>query len=475
MAISRRGFLKRSGVLGASLILGGCSHSLENQRAAKGSKPNIIFILADDLGYGDLGCYGQKKIKTPNIDRMAKQGMRFTNHYSGHTICAPSRCCLMTGKHTGHATVRANSSFIDRSLIGIDDKDVTVATLLKKAGYVTGVTGKWGLGEAGTAGVPEKHGFDEWLGFLNQAHAHTYYPEYLYNNGVRVDIPENKNDGRGKYAHDLFTDFSIDFIRENQEKNFFLYLAYTVPHADIDVPEDSLKEYLGKFNEEPYGGGYYRAQENPNAAYAGMISRMDSDVGKINALLKKLNIDDNTLVIFSSDNGAHFIGGNDMHLFECTGPFRGTKQNLYEGGIRTPFIAKWPGIIKGKQVSDHISAFWDFLPTCCDVADIRCPAGLDGISMLPELTDRRQEQQKHKYLYWEFYKPMGGQAVRFGKWKALRCTKDVKYIELYDLEKDPGEKYNIALAHPEAVKKAIKYFDDAHTKCDHWPLAFERK
>ncbi|MFQ5811206.1 MAG: arylsulfatase, partial [Armatimonadota bacterium] len=401
-SVTRRSFLKQSLAVAAA-------PAVVRAQPGPGDKPNLIYILADDLGYGDVGCYGQEKIWTPSLDRMAAEGMRFTQHYSGSTVCAPSRCSLMTGKHTGHTWIRANGR------APIRPEDVTVAEVLKDAGYATGMAGKWGLGHVGATGDPNRKGFDHFFGYVDQGRAHFYYTEYLWRNGEKVVLAGNEGGKRGTYSHDLIAAEGLEFIRKNRDESFFLYLPYTIPHAEVIVPEDSLAEYRGKFPEKPFEGGHYCAQETPNAARAGMITRMDRDIGRVFALLKELGLDEDTLVMFSSDNGPCAAGGQDYQFFESQGPLRGIKRDLYEGGIRVPTIARWPGKIEAGAVSEHVSAFWDVLPTFAELAGGEPPADIDGISMAPTLLGRSDEQKQHEYLYWEH---KGAQAVRLGDWKA---------------------------------------------------------
>ena len=435
--------------------------------------PNIVFILADDLGYGDLGCYGQKKIKTPRLDRMAREGIRFTSHYSGFTVCSPSRCALMTGKHMGHASVKGNGGRLRK-------EDVTVAMLLKKAGYKTCMIGKWGLvGKPGHPGSPNNKGFDHFFGFDNQGFAHFYYPEYLWRNDKKVLYPKNHNlrvngqykPGKGTYSHDEFVKEAMSFIRDNARNPFFLYLPFAIPHAELTVPEDSMAPYLklnwpetpkieGKGNTG--GGGYgsqykagYCGQSHPNATYAGMISRMDRSIGQILDLLDELKLSDNTLVIFSSDNGPSPEGGQSLKFFNSAGPLSGYKRSMREGGIRVPTIARWPGKIKPGRTSDHPSAFWDFLPTACGLAGIEPPGDIDGISYLPELLGRTEAQKKHEYFYWIW-------AIRVGKWKLH--TRGRNRYALYDLENDIAEKTDLAEKMPEVVARCSKYFKEATRK-----------
>ncbi len=416
--------------------------------AAGSKKPNILFILADDLGYGDLGCYGQKVIRTPNIDRLAAQGMRFTQFYAGSTVCAPSRCALMTGLHTGHAHVRGNA------LVPLRPEDRTVAELLKDAGYATGIVGKWGLGEPGTAGIPNRKGFDEWFGYLNQTHAHNYYPDYLWKNQEKYPLHH-------EYSQDLFTREALDFLRRHRSHPFFLYLAYTTPHANNELGQHGL--------EVPTDAPYSKEDWPQNEKnFAAMVTRLDADIGKVLALLKQLKLDRNTLVLFSSDNGPHREGGQDPTFFHSSGPLRGIKRDLYEGGIRVPTIARWPGRIKARSVSDHAGAFWDFLPTAAELAGVSPPPGLDGISFLPALLGK--PQRKHDYLYWEFHERGFSQAVRMGDWKAVRRTGLASPIELYDLTTDLGEQHDLAAEHPEIVQRAQGLLQSARIDSAEFPI-----
>jgi len=433
--------------------------------------------MADDLGYAELGCYGQKKIKTPNIDKLAAEGMMFTQHYSGNPVCAPSRCTLMTGLHTGHAQIRANkevggkAGWVLGSTIGgqwpLEAGTVTVAGILKDAGYTTGAFGKWGLGIVGTTGDPNKQGFDHFFGYICQRQAHTFYPNHLWRDGEVEWIEANKDGKEQVYSHDLISQEALKFVRTNKDRPFFLYVPFTIPHMALQVPEDSLAEYRGKWPDPPYKGdkGYF-AHPNPRACYAAMVTRMDKDVGRIMSLLKELALDDNTLVIFTSDNGPTFNGGSDSAFFESAKPLRGLKGSVYEGGIRVPYIARWPGRIKAAGTSNHISAFWDFLPTCCELTGKDPPQDIDGISMLPTLLGRDQEQKKHEYMYWEL---RGQQAIRMGKWKALRL-KPGRKIELYDLDSDIAESNDLADGHPEIVAEMAKIFRTSRTESEVFPL-----
>ncbi|UCG58601.1 MAG: arylsulfatase [Phycisphaerales bacterium] len=470
--LDRRQFLRHVGLSLAGLSVSGCSEAAKTAaRRSVGGRPNIIYILADDLGYGDLGCYGQAKIKTPNIDRMAAEGMRFTQHYSGSTVCAPSRCCLMTGLHTGHAYIRGNREIQPEGQEPIRADTVTVGKLLKRAGYITGMVGKWGLGSPGSEGVPNRQGFDYFFGHLCQREAHFYYPPHLWRNEEKIVLEGNdRKKQTGRYSHDLMTDEVLAFIRRNKARPFFLYVPYTIPHAELAVPEDSLSQYEGKFPEKPFPGNHYGAQPRPHTVFAAMVSRLDRDVGKILALLRELRIDDRTLVMFTSDNGPHREGGADPGFFQSSGPLRGIKRDLYEGGIRVPLVARWPGKIGPHTVSHHVSAFWDFLPTACELAGVKSPEGIDGISMMPTLLGGPAKQQKHKFLYWEFHERGSKQAVRMGRWKAVRFGTGGK-LELYDLDNDIGEANDVAAEQPEIVAKIEAYLVEARTESKFWNLS----
>ncbi len=450
--VNRREFIQA----GVGTALAG--HHLFGDAFAAGRKPNIIFILADDLGYGDLSCYGQSKFSTPNIDRLAREGILFHQHYSGSTVCAPSRCSLMTGLHMGHAYVRGNAGAGEG--IPLRPDDLTVAEVLQKAGYKTGLYGKWGLGVEGTPGHPNRQGFDEFFGYLNQQHAHSYYTDHLWRNETKVPLE------KGRYSHDLIMDEALGFVRRNGANPFFLYLAVTIPHASMEVPEDSIAPFRGKFEETPFAPGqHYSVQPTPNAAFAGMVTRLDQGVGRLLKLLAEMGLDRDTIVFFSSDNGPHKEGGRSPDYFKSSGPFRGIKRDLYEGGIRVPLVARWPGKIKAGTVSEHPSAFWDFLPTVCQIAGAGTPKGLDGISILPTLSGTRQP--KHDYLYWEFYEKGFQQAVRQGNWKAVKLAPG-KPAELYDLQNDISESRNVADAHPDVVKRLEGIMRQARTESEHW-------
>jgi arylsulfatase A len=441
----------------------------------KGKRPNIIFILGDDLGYGYLGCYGQQKIRTPNIDRLAAEGMRFTQCYAGCTVCAPSRSTLMTGLHTGHTPVRFNGGGDP-----LMPEDVTVASVLKQAGYATGCFGKWGLGDINTTGVPWKHGFDEFFGYLHQVHAHFYYTHFLYKNDQQFALPGNEGGKQTQYTHDVIAEGALDFIRQHKDGPFFLYVPFTLCHTELLVPEDSLREYRGKFPETPYidANRHYADQPTPRAALAAMITRMDRDVGRISALVKELKLDDNTLIIFSGDNGGQPAGGPDLAFFQGNGVLRGGKGGMYEGGLRVPGIARWPSKVAAGATSDQVWAFWDMMPTLAELTGTKAPAGIDGISIVPTLLGPSQagrEQVQHEYFYWE--QPAGKsrmQAVRMGDWKGIRQKGDGP-IELYDLKTDVSETTNVAEANPEIVARAEKILSQARTEARTFPQTGKKK
>jgi len=473
----RRDFLKAAG-WGVASVTGLSTLEANDARAATAEKrrPNIVFILADDLGYADVGCYGQKKIRTPNIDALAAAGMRFTQCYSGNPVCAPSRCTLMTGYHSGHGQVRNNMQVGGQegwtlgSTIGgqwpLAEGTFTVAHLFQKAGYTTGAFGKWGLGRVGTTGDPQKQGFDHFFGYICQRQAHTYYPNHLWRDGQIVWIEENKDGAERVYSHDLIAEEALKFLRANKDRPFFLYVPFTIPHVSLQVPEDSLAQYQGQWPDPAYDGKRgYVPHASPRACYAAMVSRMDKDVGRITALLKELGLEEDTLVIFSSDNGPTNAGGSDAGFFGGAGPLHGLKGSVWDGGIRVPFIARWPGKIKPGSESGHIAAFWDFLPTCAELLGEQPPKGIDGISMLPTLLGRPGQKQ-HEYLYWELN---GQQGVRMGDWKAVRLKPNQK-IQLFNLKTDIGEKNDVADQHQDIVAKIQDILQNGRTESDVFPL-----
>lgn len=458
----------------ALAALAGLAHPAAAQPPTR--LPNIVLILADDLGYGDVGCFGQARIRTPNLDRLAKDGVRFTQSYAGSTVCAPSRCALMTGYHTGHCRVRGNGGGGGpRDNVPLRPDDPCVAELLNRAGYVTALVGKWGLGEAGSTGIPTRKGFDHFFGYLNQHHAHNYYPDFLWRGTEKVPVanPQSDTDNVAArfvhYAPDLFRDDVLRFLTANKDRPFFLCYATTAPHAN-----NERTRATGEGNEVP-SDAPYTAEPWPQAEKnkAAMISRMDADIGALLARLRELGLEKDTLVLFSSDNGPHKEGGNDPAFFRSSGPFRGIKRALTDGGIRVPTIARWPGVIRPGTTSDHVWAFWDFLPTACDLAGVPTPPGLDGISLAPTLTGRG-EQRRHEYLYWEFHENGFKQAVRHGNWKAIRQAPGTA-IELYDVATDPGEAKDVAAAHPEVVRRVEEYLRGARTESAEFPVRPAKK
>ena len=457
------------------LLLTGAKANAQ-QQTQKG--PNIIFILADDLGYGDVGCYGQQKIKTPNIDALAKSGLKFTQFYAGTSVCAPSRASFMTGLHTGHAPVRGNKGFGTEGQMPLPDSSVTIAMELQKAGYRTAAFGKWSLGFITTSGAPSKKGFDTFFGYNCQSLAHNYYPDHLWSNDQRLDFPGNPKNNE-TYSADLIHQKAMEFIRQQHDnKPFFLYLPYTLPHVDLTPPHDSIYNYYVKlFNEPPLKETDKRnlnktfVELYPHAASAAMVARLDKYVGEIVALVAQKGITENTVIIFSSDNGPHREKGGDPDFFDGSGPFRGIKRDLYEGGIRVPFIISWKGKIKGSTVTDHVAAFWDLFPTFQQIANEPVNKNIDGISFLPLLLGK--PQRDHEYLYWEFHESGGRQAVLWKNWKAVKLnvtTDKPDPTELYDLTKDPGEKTNIAMQHPDIVKKMEALMKEANVKNTDWIL-----
>jgi len=432
--------------------------------------PNLIYVMADDLGWRDLGSYGQEKIRTPRLDRMAAEGLRFTQYYAGSTVCAPSRASLMTGMHTGHAWIRGNGEFPLRP------EDLTVAEVLKTAGYRTGMVGKWGLGLEDNDGRPDRQGFDFSYGILHHIHAHRQYTDRLFRDGRRVDVsPES-------YVNDLFTEAALDFVRGSREQPFFLYLAYTAPHAELRVPEDSLGEYRGRFPEVPFVNekadavfpvqppwkwAGYRSQREPRAAFAGMVTRLDRDVGRLLDLLAERGIDDDTIVFFTSDNGPHEEGGHDPHFFPSAEPLRGIKRDLYEGGIRVPMIVRGPGVPAGRT-SGAVWAHWDVLPTLAELAGAAVPGGLDGVSQRAVLLGG-EPLGEHPPLYWEFHERGFEQAARIGKWKAVRHAPD-RPVEVYDLEADESESTDVAVGHPDVARRLEAFLTGARTESPLWPV-----
>jgi len=430
-------------------------------------RPNIVFLLADDLGYGDLGCYGQKRISTPNIDRLAAEGIRFTQFYAGSTVCAPSRCVLMTGFNTGHSYIRGNADY------SLRQSDRTVAETLKDAGYTNGLFGKWGLGQEGSDGVPTRKGFDEFFGYLDQHHAHNYFPAFLISNESRVPL-RNVVPGKGpygtgvattklQYSADLILDRALAFIDRNKARPFFLYFASTLPHANNEARPNGMEipDY-----------GAYRDKNWPDQekGQAAMISRLDSDVGRLMDKLRAEGLERRTVVFFSSDNGPHHEGGHDPKFFDDSGPLRGTKRDLYEGGIRVPLIVRWPGHAAKGTVCEHIGYFGDFFATAAAIAGAACPPRLDSVSLHPSIQGEDSQQAQHASLYWEFYEGGSKQAVRTGDWKGVIRPLGSKNVELYDLRTDVGETTDVASRHSEIVKQILTIAREAHVPSPLWQV-----
>ncbi len=451
-------------------ILALIAFALISRAAVAADKPNIIYVLADDLGYGDLSCYGQTTLNTPNLDKMASEGMRFTRHYAGSTVCAPSRCVLLTGKHGGHTSVRGNDTGLIR------DEERTIAEMLSGAGYRTGCVGKWGVGNPPPLDDPNRNGFDYFYGYVNMFHAHNCYPEFIVRNGAKVKLrnvlaekwqvpAEEGREGRGvaetkiDYVPDLVTAEAMSFIERNASKPFFLYYALNVPHANNEGGKDGMEvPTLGEFAS--------REWPKPEKGFASMIRNIDRDMGKLFAKLKELGIEDDTIVFFSSDNGPHQEGGHLTDFFDSNGQLLGKKRDLYEGGIRVPLIARWPGTIKPGEQTNQISGFQDMMPTFADIAGIGCPPS-DGISFAPTLLGNESQQRQHAHLYWEFKEQGGKQAVLKGDWKAVRLNwlkQPDGMIQLFDLAHDPGEQNDVAKQHPDLVRSMSSIMKREHTE-----------
>lgn len=457
-------------ILYSLVLISGLIAPGHSQKKDTKSSPNIIYIMADDLGYGDLGCYGQKKLRTPNLDKMAQQGIQFTQFYAGSTVCAPSRCALMTGKHMGNAYIRGNKE------LPLRENDMTLAKLMKQAGYVTGMYGKWGLGLEDNTGSPEKQGWDYFLGYLHHRAAHRYNIDHLW---------EVRKGSLHKFPIDTLTNTypvifraALDFINEHKNEPFFLYLPVTIPHAEMRAPtEESMKPFLKEdgssvFEEKPFHrtpNGTYRTQEKPNAAFAAMMLQLDQDVGKLLEVLKALKLDQNTYVFFTSDNGPHQEGGREVEFFDSNGQLKGYKRDLYEGGIRVPMIAWAPGKIKAGVTSHEPLANWDILPTLARLTGQKPPKNIDGLPFNDLLADRKL-QQPHPYLYWEFFERGFDQALRAGVWKIVKRSKNNSRAELYNLEDDPGEQTDLAARYPEKVKTLEQLMTKARTDSEEFPL-----
>ena len=465
----------------SSLALASCAQTDKDK-----SLPDIVFILADDLGYGDLSCYGQQKFSTPNIDRLAREGMLFRQHYTGCTVSAPSRSCLMTGQHTGHTPIRGNKGWEPEGQWPLPANSVTIAEMLKTKGYVTGAFGKWGLGFIDTEGDPNAQGFDEFFGYNCQSLAHNYYPDHLWHNHEKIILHENDSGKTGIYSADIIHKAALGFLEKNSNKPFFLFYPATIPHAELFAKEEYMKVFRGKFDPEKsfkgvddgpaYRLGPYGSQPEAHAAFAAMIKQLDDYVGELLTKIKELGLEKNTIVIFASDNGPHLEAGADPDYFNSNGDLKGYKRDMYEGGIRTPLLVKWPEKIKAGTESDHISAFWDFQPTFAEITGTNLPEYVDGISLLPALLGKRK-QKEHEYLYWEFHEQGGKIAVRMDNWKAVKRNADKipqGTIELYDLSADTGETNNVASSHPEIVKKMEEIMKQAHKPSEIFPFAFEQ-
>jgi len=457
-------------------LLAGCHSTPPNNAPSENPKPpNIVFILADDLGYGDLSCLGQSHFQTPNIDRLAAEGMLFTQHYSGSTVCAPSRSALMTGQHTGHTFIRGNKEVKPEGQYPLPDSIFTLAEMLKAQGYATGAFGKWGLGPPGSEGDPNRQGFDRFVGYNCQRLAHNYYPRHLWDNQQKVVFEENAGKAKGRYAPDYIHQQCMAFLDQHADQPFFLFVPTPIPHAELAAPDSIMDKFRGKFlpeksyqgydEGENYRNGPYESQQECHAAFAAMVYILDQQVGEILDKLDELGIAENTLVVFSSDNGPHLEGGADPDYFDSNGPLRGYKRDLYEGGIRVPTLMRWPGHIAAGSTTDHVSAFWDFMPTLAELTGAPLPEGTDGISFLPTLLAEGQ-QPAHDYLYWEFHERGGRIAFRKGTWKAVKYNylkePDAPF-ELYDLQNDLGETRNLAAQHPELLAEFEALLKEART------------
>ncbi|MFC2161315.1 arylsulfatase [Acidobacteriota bacterium] len=472
--LSRRKFMKSVGSAAVSAgslsLLSGLG--INGCRSVGEGTPNIVFIMADDLGYSELGCFGQKKIRTPNVDRLAAEGMRFTDFYSSSAVCAPARCSLMTGKHGGHAFVRDNHEIGEwdsfRGQLPLPEGTETIASVLKKQGYVTGCFGKWGLGEPGSSGDPLKLGFDRFYGYNCQRHAHNLYPRYLINDDRKEILEGNDRGLTGeKYAPKLIADEMLRFVRANQDNPFFLYYPTVIPHLPLQVPEDELQAYNGLWTETPYTGNSYLPHPKPRAAYAAMISYMDKQVGRLMALLKELDLDKNTIVFFTSDNGTTHLGDEvDFTFFDSVGGLKGLKGSLHEGGIRVPMVACWPGKIEAGTASSLPAAGYDMLATLAEIGKAQTE-NTDGLSILPTLLGRTSRQSVHDYLFWDFAGYGKQISVRMGKWKGIKTNfrdKEDVPLELYDLDIDPAEKNDVADQHPDIAARIEKIMLEARTR-----------
>jgi arylsulfatase A-like enzyme len=492
--------ISRSLALGGLILAIAVAPGLSGSAAGADRPPNVVFVLADDLGYGELGCFGQKRIKTPNLDRLAREGMRFTQHYSGSPVCAPSRCVLMTGMHPGHALVRTNLSTPPEGQHPLPAGTVTLARLLQSRGYATGAFGKWGLGGPGSTGAPEKQGIDQFYGYLCQGKAHNFYPPYLWDNDRKVELknpaiklPDKLAEGVDskdpasykaysgtEYSADLIFTQARQFVRDHKDRPFFLFVPTTIPHLALQVPEDSLAEYRGQWEDPPYVGGRgYLPHHTPRAAYAAMVTRLDREVGRIMDMVREFGLDEQTLFVFSSDNGPldNRFAGTDSEFFDSTAGLRGYKGSLYEGGFRVPCVVRWKGRIQPGTVSDRVTGFEDWLPTLLELTGNAnaTPRDLDGISFAPTLLGKPQEPRP--FLYREFPSYGGQQAVRIGNWKGVRQNlvprgnaKPNLHIQLYDLGSDPGETKDVSAQHPDIVARIERLFREQHIPSKVFPI-----
>ena len=468
------------------LLTGGVLTAVSSCTTAEvGRQPNIIYILADDLGYGDLGFMGQTKFATPNIDKLAAEGMVFTQHYSGSSVSAPSRSSLLTGLHTGHTPIRGNKPAPDgkEGQASMPEQTYNVMKLLKESGYQTGVFGKWGLGSQGSEGDPNKQGVDEFYGFNCQRLAHNYYPHHLWDNREKVILDGNADADAGDYAPYLIHDRAIDFIETNKDKPFFIYYASILPHAELLIPELEIapfrgellpeKSYSGVDEGKSYRQGGYGSQTDCHAAFAAMVTLLDKQVGDIVFNLDRLGLTENTIIIFTSDNGPHKEGGADPEYFNSNGTLRGLKRDLYEGGIRVPMVVKWSNVVAEGSRTEHISAFWDFLPTVADIVGDKQVVNTDGISYLPTLQGDTT-QEKHSHLYWEFHENNGTLAIRQGDWKGvIRNLSKGGVMELYNLQDDLGEQNNVAASHPELVAELMVLLRESRTQSEDYKFALD--
>lgn len=454
-----------------SITLSACKSKHDKNASTPSSFPNIVFIMADDLGYGDLSSYGQEKYTTPNIDQLAKEGLLFTQFYAGSTVCAPSRSSLMTGQHTGFTSIRGNIELEDGQL-PLPDDSFTMAELLKKQNYTTGIFGKWGLGGITSEGSPLKQGFDEFFGFINQRLAHHYYPDYLWDNEEKVILENNQGLQKGTYAPQLIHEKALQFIEKNKNSPFFLFYPSIIPHAELFAPHEYMDQFIGKYPEvRPFKGvdegkkykkGSYGSQAHPRAAYAAMVKLLDDQVGELVKKVKELGLEENTIFVFTSDNGPHKEGGNAPNFFNSNGEFRGFKRDLWEGGIRVPMIVKWPKKIQPDTKSNHAAAFWDLLPTLAEMFNAELQTSINGISLLPTLYAKPDEQVQHDYMYWEFHEKNAKQALRQGDWKLIitHVNKEPVY-HLFNIKEDPSESDNLISSHPEKLESLVALLENA--------------